>query len=407
MKAKILLRWFFVTKKVLIITHAGGSSQLGPNARWARFAKGLRENDISLTVVGASFFHKYRNIISAQFLSPCESKADDLDFIHIWSPRYTGSIKRLLNQLIFSISIFLLSKKRLTKINPDFVIASSPHPFVVFGAYFWACRLGADFVYESRDLWPKLLNQHFGMSKLSPYSLMCSYSERFAISRAKFVITPKQKEFEYYCKYYDFNRVYWIPNTSKRQSKKVPLQAKSHSINTLTILYSGSLDTIYLIDELIKAVRILKDIKLEVLILGEGRKKEYLRNLSEGKSNINFIGWANGDAYIKYLATADVCFFGTTSMAINKYGFSSNKISDYLSFGKPILTHCIEGIDHLVSNGVALQSNPGDIKCLAGNIKKLYYERQRIDDMSKKARDYYDEYYDYDSVVEKLTEVFK
>ena len=94
-------------------------------------------------------------------------------------------------------------------------------------------------------------------------------------------------------------------------------------------------------------------------------------------------------------------------MAINKYGFSSNKISDYLSLGKPILTHCIEGSDHLVSSGVALQSSPGDIKCLADNIKKLYYERQRIDDMSKKARDYYDEYYDYDSVVEKLTEVFK
>ena len=74
-----------------------------------------------------------------------------------------------------------------------------------------------------------------------------------------------QKEFEYYCKHYDFNRVYWIPNTSKRQST-LPLRVKSHSINTLTILYSGSLDTIYLIDELIKAVRILKDIKLKVLI---------------------------------------------------------------------------------------------------------------------------------------------
>ena len=395
-----------MTKNILIFTHAGGNSQLGPNARWARFAKGLKENDINLTVIGASYFHKYRKVIKAKFMSPYEMKIDDLSFIYIWSPMYIGSIMRLLNQLIYSISIFLLKKKHLKKNNPDFIIASSPHPFIVFGAYFWAKTLKANFVYESRDLWPMLLNQNFGMSKLNPYSIMCCFSEYFAISKASFVITPKQNEFKYYSNRYNYKNVIWVPNTSKKRFIR-PLHSKSDSSTSMTILYAGSLDTIYLIDELIEAVKIINQTKIKLLILGEGRKKKHLRSIAKNSLNIRFIGWVHGNAYFKYLANADICFFGTSNMEINKYGFSSNKISDYLSLGKPILAHCVDGIDHLVSSGVALQSKPGDIKCLANNIRLLWSKRKLLDQMSKKASDYYSKHYDYDNVIKKLIKVFK
>ena len=136
-------------------------------------------------------------------------------------------------------------------------------------------------------------------------------------------------------------------------------------------------------------------------------KKKHLRSIAKNSLNIRFIGWVHGNAYFKYLANADICFFGTSNMEINKYGFSSNKISDYLSQGKPILTHCTDGIDHLVSSGVALQSKPGDIKCLENNIRLLWSKRKLLDQMSKKASGYYSKHYDYDNVIKKLIKVFK
>ena len=54
-------------KAVLVFTHAAGNSELGPNARWARFAEGLEKFHIEITLVGASFFHKYQKLISASF----------------------------------------------------------------------------------------------------------------------------------------------------------------------------------------------------------------------------------------------------------------------------------------------------------------------------------------------------
>ena len=65
-------------------------------------------------------------------------------------------------------------------------------------------------------------------------------------------------------------------------------------------------------------------------------------------------------------------------MKINQYGYSSNKISDYLSFGKPILAHVSEGFDHAVQSNIALVSTPGDIAQLAKNIRKLHDDKTSI-----------------------------
>ena len=89
-------------------------------------------------------------------------------------------------------------------------------------------------------------------------------------------------------------------------------------------------------------------------------------------------------------------------MEINKYGFSSNKISDYLSMGKPILAHVSQGAAGLIRSNAALASNPGDVESLAGNIQRFLVNRELINVMGAAARQYYLECYEYDSVVLKL-----
>ena len=47
--------------KIMIITHAGGSKKYGPNMRWYNLGQELKLQNINLTIIASSFFHKYIN----------------------------------------------------------------------------------------------------------------------------------------------------------------------------------------------------------------------------------------------------------------------------------------------------------------------------------------------------------
>lgn len=391
-------------KEVLVFTHAAGNSELGPNGRWSRFAEGLAKFDTGTTIVGSSFFHKYRKLVNAAFLKPASSSVDGASFIHLWSPVYGSGLMRVLNQFIFSLSILFMKRKDFISHNYDIVVASSPHPFVVIGALFWAKKYNAKFVYESRDLWPMLLIQHTGISRLNPYVILCKTMERFAVKNSDFILTPKEFEINYYREKYSFNEVYWIPNTSKSTINRIKKKRES---KPFSIIYSGSLQSIYNVEQIISAVRNLPESSLSLKILGDGPELSSLKKFADSDPRIEFSGWLSGDTYDKALEGADVCFFSTSDMDINKYGFSSNKISDYLSRGKPILAHVSQGASGLVSSNSALQSNPGDINTLAENIELLLFNPQIIDVMSSAARKYYKEFYEYDNVLAKLANLIR
>ena len=385
-------------KNVVVFTHAAGNSTVGPNARWARFAEGLASRGVRLTVVGSSFFHKYRSVIKSSFLRPIESTLDYASFIHVWAPKYGGYIRRVLNQFIFSLSIFILRKKDFKSMKIDLVVASSPHPFIVLGALYWARKFKAKFVFESRDLWPILLIEHLGMSIFSPYVICAKFMEYIAVKKSSFIITPKELEKNYYLDRYRFKDVFWIPNTSMRKVHLSEQKARSD----FTILYAGSLQSIYKIDDIILAVRESNDKRISLVILGDGPEKEILRALVNDDDRIQFRDWVMGEEYFKALSTADICYFSTVNMFINRYGFSSNKISDYLSNGKPVLAHTSNGLDGLVNAGAALQSSPGDIKSLQSNILRLIDHPNELKSMKVAAKKYYLEHYDYDKVTDNL-----
>ncbi len=390
-------------KKVLVFTHAGGNSELGPNARWSRFSNGLAKHNVEVSVIGASYFHKYRKTIRARLFRPSRSKVDEVSFLHVWAPVYKGGIMRLINQFVFSISLFFLRRSDFDRQAFDVVIASSPHPFVVFGAYFWARRMNAKFVFESRDLWPRLLVEHSGLSTFHPYTILAAFSERFAVSSCDCIFTPKELEKEYYKEKYAFNESHWIPNTSPSNNTTLP--KSGHSKSKLHILYSGSLQSIYLVDELILAISRAEAANVILNVVGDGPMLESLKSLAAGDERVIFSGWLQGAEYSSALDSCDVCFFGTADMSINQYGFSSNKISDYLSRSKPILAHASLGVGSLVSSGSALQSNQGDVLALSNNIQRLIENPDLLLSMSRSASNYYREVYDFDTVVENLSKL--
>lgn len=238
------------------------------------------------------------------------------------------------------------------------------------------------------------------MSSINPYILLTQFMERIAVKNSSFILTPKQFEKKYYKSAYNYNKVFWIPNTC-RKNNLISCKSKINKFG-LSIVYSGSLQSIYLIDEIILAMRLIKNENITLNILGDGPELKKLKTLSKDDKRIKFKRWVSGDDYWRILENSDIGYFSTIDMKINKYGFSSNKISDYLSRGKPILAHVSNGVHNLLESNCALQSRPGDKKGLALNIKKFANQHALLNKMGVSAKKYYSKFYDYDTVIKNL-----
>ena len=147
-----------IQKNILVVTHAGGSSKYGPNMRWYNLGLALKKLNIKTTILASSYFHKYISLPKVENLLTYES-INKIDYIWIKTKVYKkGGFHQVLNQLEF-IFKSLLTLKRIFRNSPHTIIASSPHPLVIFPAFIFSRLTSAKLIFESRDLWPEVLFQ--------------------------------------------------------------------------------------------------------------------------------------------------------------------------------------------------------------------------------------------------------
>ena len=77
--------------------------------------------------------------------------------------------------------------------------------------------------------------------------------------------------------------------------------------------------------------------KLNFVFLGEGGYKEKFEKELEGYNNVLFTGRVKRNQVKYYLNSCDVLFIGTLPSKVWKYGWSLNKMGDYMMSGKPII----------------------------------------------------------------------
>lgn len=101
---------------------------------------------------------------------------------------------------------------------------------------------------------------------------------------------------------------------------------------------------------LLKALYELKDIALQLTVIGDGPEKEKCQLLAEQlgiNHKINWLGWVTHDRALTVLKEADVFVFSSVKEA------TSNVVLEALSFGKPVICHDTCGM------GVAVKESCG------------------------------------------------
>lgn len=181
---------------------------------------------------------------------------------------------------------------------------------------------------------------------------------------------------------------------------KVTVERKS-----LCLIYHGSITENRQLDSVIKACKLLKDIRIELILLGSGNGIEQLKRLTARlklEKKVFFYPPVVYNKVPEYINRADagILPFGSFS----RWSTSSPiKLFEYLACGKPVIVTRIPAhINVLEGKEFAFWAYSSAPKEIAKAIKKAYAKKHRFNKIGKQARQFVNNYFTWKIQAEKI-----
>lgn len=405
-------------KNVWFFNHYASTPGQAGGSRHYAISRILAARGYSVTLFASSFsHHRHKDLKCDKHKKFKIEMIDGVRFVWIKTfPYRKNNWKRVINMLSYSWQCLRVYKKLLKENpveKPKTVIGSAVHLFAVWTAYRVSKKLKVNFVMEVRDLWPMTLVEFRKWLKYHPIVIFFGILDRFLAKRAHKLVSVLPGAYNYYKRYgIAKENVVWIPNgvdTSLYRGKNsVPPESESKGQQQFKVMYTGTLGMEANLRTLLSAAKSIQENQLPVFfeIIGSGEKKKELVQFKDqlDLTNVVFREPVNKEKIPSVLAAADALWIGSRNVKnLYKYGFSFNKLFEYLASGKPILFSIDCTYNPVKEAGAGLTVPPGDPEALSQAIIKLYNmpvkERMR---MGEKGIAYAQEFHD----MEKLADLF-
>jgi glycosyltransferase involved in cell wall biosynthesis len=122
----------------------------------------------------------------------------------------------------------------------------------------------------------------------------------------------------------------------------------------LVLLYVGALDEIHTLDAVVAATAAIGAPSVELHIVGDGPKRRaYVEGASKGLGTVIFHGRVAHHEIPHYIAAADLCLapYNPRAFATGSLGYSTMKVPEYLSCGRPVVSLPSERMRELLREG--------------------------------------------------------
>lgn len=272
---------------------------------------------------------------------------DGIDVMRIRTKKYykTASIRRIFSWLDFEIKLFFAPLKNFDK--PDVIIISSLSLLTILNGILLKRKFKAKLVFEIRDIWPLTMVEEGGYSHRNPFVLFLGIIERWGYLKSDLVVgtMPNLKEhvlsvtgksdINCICIPFGFDPVFY----SKKPIKNYEFSLKFDiPQNKFLVGYAGSLGLTNGLDAIIEASKKMKnDNRFHFIILGDGDLKEKLIFDTKDQKNVSFIPKVKREDVLSFLTLCNLLYISSLKSKIWKFGWSPNKLIDYMMAGKPIL----------------------------------------------------------------------
>lgn len=395
---------------IWIINHYAGNSEVGLEYRHYLIAKELQKHGYKVYIISSSFTHLLNDeiVISNDF----ELKSyDDVVYCWIKTSSYSGNgFRRFKNMFEFSYKL----QKNYKKFNiqqPDFVMASSPHPFVILNGYFISKYYNAKFVFEERDLWPMSIVKLTSLSKMNPIVMLMQVLEDFAYKHADLIVSPlvnlKNNIRERKIKHKKFLH---LPNGILIEDMENLLKNNTDISmytfpNKFLIGFAGTVGVSNCVDILVKSANNLQNYDIGFVIIGDGEQyQELVEYVNINKlTNVYLLGKKKKDLTIQLLNKCDILYNAAPNNELYSYGLSVIKVPEYMYLKKYVINAVSIKNDVIEISKSGSTIMPDNIEILEKEILKLYnMDKNTLRLYGEKAKKYVLDNLTYPTLVNKL-----
>lgn len=281
--------------------------------------------------------------------------------------------------------------------RPQVVCALTDPPIIGLVAYFAARRFGVPFVMSYRDIFPEVtaLLEDFHSDAINRALLGVN---RFLCRKADCVIalgeTMRKRLIE--GKGADPAKTVIIPDWADCKaivptSKSNPFSEAHGLADKFVVMHSGNLGLSQNLETLVEAAAQLQDLpELVMVFVGEGVKKPVLQQMVAERQigNIRFLPYQPKSELLNSFGTAD-CFVVSLRRGLSGYIVPS-KLYGILAAGRPYIAALEEDSEAVLiaqRDGCGLWAPPADAGALAAQIRTLYLDRPRAQQMGLRARE--------------------
>lgn len=369
---------------ILLINHYAGSVRHGMEFRPYYLAREWIRMGHKVRIVAASYAHVRAQQPPAELIDSCET-IDGIEYQWLRTPSYSGnSAARAINIFAFAGKLLAASKRLAQDFRPDVVIASSTHPFDIYGAGRIARLSKARLVFEIHDLWPLSPIELGGMSPNHPFILAIGAAERRAVKSANVVVSilPATKDylvgrgmasekFFHVPNGIDVNEWETSAKTVPEEHRQVIDQLRSQA--KFLVCYAGAHGIANALDSLIEAARQTADHNIHYLLVGHGPEKPKLmaKATALNLKNITFLDPIPKASIPDLLERSDALYLSLQKQSLFRFGISPNKLIDYMMAGKPIIQAVAAGNDPVRDAGCGITIPPEHPEALLEAISHL------------------------------------
>ncbi len=329
------------------------------------------------------------------------------------------SKSRVLSWFVFELYLFrfLFCNKSKYLPKPDVIFVSSISLLTIinglFAKYIYKCRL----IFEVRDIWPLSAILIAGYSRFNPFIIFLRFVEKLGYEYSDVVVSPlpnaeahivnsigRKVNFVHIPQGFDFSL------SSNEDEINQDFILKYIPKDKFIIGYIGNLVDAYDLETLINCARVIEkhDQRIHFLILGDGKQRAHLINLSSDLTNVTFIPRIPKTQIKSFLGFCDLATNFLKPEPLFEFGVSPQKLVDYMLAGKPILMSYTgyKTIVEDVNCGIVVE---------AANIEQIVKTMLHFSTMSKRellemgnrGREFLLENLSWENIVKKNIDLFK
>lgn len=325
----------------VIFNHYATTPEHNGGTRHFDMAKELINKGHQVTIVASSFNHfskkETKHYNKNKYI---EENIEGINFIWIKTLSYTNNLKRLGNILSYYLNCKKLLREYKFSKRPDIIIGSTVHLLASQIALEFSKKFNCKFYFEERDLWPQTFVDFNKISKNNIITkLLYKYEKYFYENADKIIVLFNTADQYVLSRGVNKEKIIYLPNgySDYDYVEGTIDENLVYLLSMNNVVYTGSHGIANELDKILDLAKICP--KVNFIFIGDGLEKERLIKLKNEQDikNAYFFDSIPKNQINQVLNKATFSIISIKNSPLYKYGFSMNKIFDYLKSETPVI----------------------------------------------------------------------